>query len=481
MHWASVELLVDRAQAVRPDFQVTEGNAQAVSELCYRLDGIPLALELAAARAQVMTPAQMVAELEHRFDFLVSRKRDVEHRHQTLRAAMEWSYRLLSPQLQRLFAGLSIFRGGWTAQAAEAVCGEPQALEHLEELRECSLILAEQTQGEIRFRMLETLREYAAEQLDPEEDAALRHRHAEYYLALAEKAEPKLKGEHEALWLDKLETEHDNLRAALAWFKSAEDGAEPHLRLAKSLGSFWDTRGYYKEGRTHLEEALAREGVGGPTTLRAGALIWAAWLAVELLDYATASSLCQESLEIAQGLEDKKAVARALSGLAHALSRQGAIRRDEARALYERCMAIHRELDDRGGISAIFHSLALLHISQARSALCPVHEYEAALHLQEQSVAIMREVGSKSSLAKGLWLLGMAVDGVGDTARAVALTEEAYALAREVGDKWMVLVTARDLAELARKRGDHETADAFEEERRIYTRQLYGDGAGPSR
>ena len=187
MHWASVELLVDRAQAVRPDFQVTEGNAQAVSELCYRLDGIPLALELAAARAQVMTPAQMVAELEHRFDFLVSRKRDVEHRHQTLRAAMEWSYRLLSPQLQRLFAGLSIFRGGWTAQAAEAVCGEPQALEHLEELRECSLILAEQTQGEIRFRMLETLREYAAEQLDPEEDAALRHRHAEYYLALAEK------------------------------------------------------------------------------------------------------------------------------------------------------------------------------------------------------------------------------------------------------------------------------------------------------
>jgi predicted ATPase len=207
----SVQLFVDRAQKVRPDFQVTPANAPAVSELCYRLEGIPLALELAAARVQVLTPVQMLAQLEHRFDFLVSRKRDEARRHQTLRAAMDWSYQLLSPELQRFFARLSVFRGGWTLEAAAAVASDEwqvtsdespitshqspvisNALDTLAQLQECSLVQAEEAGAEMRFRMLETLREYAGEQLASEEQAALRERHADYFLHWVEEAEPKL-------------------------------------------------------------------------------------------------------------------------------------------------------------------------------------------------------------------------------------------------------------------------------------------------
>ena len=174
----SVQLFVDRAQAAMPHFQVTSGNAPAVAELCHRLEGLPLAIELAAARALVLTPAQMLKQLEQRFGFLVSRKRDATERHKTLEAAIEWSYRLLTPELQRFFARLSVFRGGWTAEAAEAVCEEPLALDYLAQLRECSLVLAEETRGgRMRFRMLESLREYAANNYLAEGRPLNRERH----------------------------------------------------------------------------------------------------------------------------------------------------------------------------------------------------------------------------------------------------------------------------------------------------------------
>jgi predicted ATPase len=211
----SVQIFTDRAQAVRSEFEVTSANARAVAELCRRLEGIPLAVELAAARAQVLTPAQMLAQIADRFDLLVSRERDVPTRHRTLRAALDWSYQLLSPELQRLFARLSVFRGGWTAEATEAVCEEPKALDYLEVLRECSLVVAEEQTQEMRFHMLETLREYAREQLSPEERVVLEQRHAAHFLALAEQAMPELLGPKQGIWLARLEQEHDNLRSAL--------------------------------------------------------------------------------------------------------------------------------------------------------------------------------------------------------------------------------------------------------------------------
>jgi non-specific serine/threonine protein kinase len=295
MQCESVQLFVDRAQAVLADFQVTRANASAVAELCHRLEGIPLAIELAAARAQVMSPVQILAQLEHRFDFLVSRQRDVAMRHRTLRAAIDWSYQLLSPELQRFFAQLSVFRGSWTVEAAEAICdfGLPildsgadaatiqnpkskiqnvDVLDYLAQLRECSLILAEESAGEMRFWMLETLREYGQEKLaDWSEAEVIGRRHRDYFCALVETARENFQGPDEPRWIERLESEHDNIRAALACCQAAPDGAEVGARMVFALWRFWWVHGYMTEGRKHTAAILAREDLG-PTRARRSAL-----------------------------------------------------------------------------------------------------------------------------------------------------------------------------------------------------------------
>ncbi len=289
----SVRLFVDRAQAVRPDFQVTNQNAPAVAELCDRLEGIPLAIELAAARAQVLSPAQMVQQLSplrrptswvpregqgegsRRFDVLVSRRRDAVERHRTLRATLDWSYRLLSPDLQRMFARLSVFQGGWSLAAAEAVCDEPAALDRLEELRACSLVLAGEDgtarEGQVRFRMLDTLSEYAAGQLSPPDLADARRRHLGYFLLLAEEAEPQLHGPRQGEWLDRLETERANFRAAPDCRL-----ASASLLLSGASGRFAATwwravsflRSYSRASPPTIRSSAVRACVPGPCTAR---------------------------------------------------------------------------------------------------------------------------------------------------------------------------------------------------------------------
>ncbi len=457
MHFASVQLFVDRAQAVRPDFQVTERNAKSVAALCYGLEGIPLALELAAARAQVMSPARMVAELEHRFDFLVSRKRDVDGRHRTLRAAMDWSYRLLSPELQRFFASLSVFRGGWAAEAAEEVCEEAKALEYLEELRACSLILAEESADEaggMRFRMLETLREYAREQLSPEEQTALGHRHGEHYLALAEEADPRLTGPEQAQWLDRLETEHDNLRAALAWCKSAEDGAEAGLRLAGALWRFWQTRGYVSQGRGHLVEALKQKGATVSTLARAKALNGAGVLARRQGDYLAARALHEESLVIRRELGDRYSIAGSLHNLGNVASHQGDY--GAARALYEEALAINRQIGNRAWEAFNLGSLGL--VAQAQG------DYAAARSLHEESLAIERELGHKHGIAGSVHNLGELARRQGDYGTARALYEEALTINREIGNRAWEAENLRELGLVAEEEGDYAAAEALVKE-----------------
>jgi predicted ATPase len=258
----SVRLFIDRAQAAKPDFQVTAGNAPAIAALCDGLEGIPLALELAAARAQVLTPAQMLAGLDQRFGLLVSRKRDVSERQRTLKGAVEWSYRLLAPDLQRFFCRLSVFRGGWTAEAAEQVCEEPLALDHLAQLRECSLVLAETSAGDgegdaMRFRMLETLREFGEGQLTAPEAAALAGRHASAFLALAERPFPTSTARtRRGGWAASPPSmKTSGWRSATAWTpRSEEDG----LRLAVAVSNYWLVRGHLREARGFLDEALRR-------------------------------------------------------------------------------------------------------------------------------------------------------------------------------------------------------------------------------
>jgi non-specific serine/threonine protein kinase len=244
MRSESERLFLERAMAAAPEFVLGDRHAAAVPEICRRLDGIPLAIELAAARVRVLSPEQIVARLSDRFGLLVGASRTAPIRHRTLRAALEWSYDLLSEHEQPVFDRIAVFAGGWGLEAAEAVCGEPasppgEVLDELTRLVDKSLVLADPRGREVRYRLLETVREFALDRLAARgETESVRWRHAEFYRALAERAEPELRGVEQASWLARLELEHDNLRAALHW--AAEAGApELALHLAGALWRFW--------------------------------------------------------------------------------------------------------------------------------------------------------------------------------------------------------------------------------------------------
>lgn len=349
----SVQLFVDRAQAVRPDFQITNHNAPAIAKLCAGLEGIPLALELAASRAQVLTPFQMLGQMERRFDLLVGRKRGTTERHRTLRAAVDWSYQLLSPELQRFFARLSVFRGGWTLEAAQAVSGEPLALDYLAQLRECSLVLAEEAtpsnQPEMRFSMLETLREYSQDRLaELEEVAATRSRHLRWCVDLAERAAPQLEGGEQVQWLARLEQEHENLRAALDW--ALEQDATVCLHLAGSLGRFFEVKGHWAEGRAWLEQALAHTAneTRMSPPVRAQALARAGDLARHQGDYPSASASYEQALAVAQEASDKQSIASLLNSLGHVVFSQSDYMM--AHTFYTEALAFQRQLGDKKGV-----------------------------------------------------------------------------------------------------------------------------------
>jgi predicted ATPase/Flp pilus assembly protein TadD len=456
----SVRLFIDRAQASRPDFQVTNRNAPAVAELCDRLEGIPLALELAAARAQVLTPAQMLAQLAHRFDFLVGRKRDTTERHRSLRAAMEWSYRLLSPDLRRFFTRLSLFRGGWTLEAAEAVCEEPLALDYLEHLKECSLVLTEKVEGAMRFRMLETLREFAAEQMSQEDRFACARRHADFFLALTQAARSKWTGPGQGEWLDRMEREHDNLRAALMWFLNEPEGAEAGLEMTNSLWPFWDIRGYWREGRTWLIEALAK--APEPTTTRGKALKGAGVLFERLGDHAKAQPLFEEGLVMHRGLEDRIGTIDLLNALGAAAIMQSNL--PAARSRLEEALALAREEGSRYWIGNILNNLGVVCFRQG--------DYAAAGVFSEESIVLSRERGDRHSAAEALSNLAGVRYFQGDHAAARALLEEELAINRELGDKMGIAGTLNNMGKLATGQGDYAAARSLYEEALSINREI---------
>ena len=407
----AVALFVARAQAARPDFRLN-GNSRAVAEICVALDGLPLALELAAARVSLLSAEALRARLGQRLPLLVHGPRDVPARQQTLRAAIDWSYDLLDEDERELFARLAVFAGGCSVEGAEEVC--EARLEALASLVDKSLVLqrgAAEVGG--RFGMLGTVREYALERLEERGEAdPLRRRHAEHFVALAEQAEPELKSGEAAAWLERLQGELDNIRASLAWAGAAGE-AELELRLASALEYFLRLRGHLSEGRRWLEGALARGGEA-PPAVRAKALNAAANVVDRLGEYALSRSFTEQALAIRRELGDEREVARMLSNLGS--------------------LAIHD--DDRERAAALF----------------------------EETIPLFRKFGDGRALMVTLSNLAVIADLGGDYARGRALGEEALAVARQEGDQDQISVSLHNLARAAlRQRTFDEAGRRFAE------------------
>src|SRR6516162_8486227 len=305
----AIRLFVDRAALAQSGFTLTERTAPAIAQICRRLDGMPLAIEFAAARVRMLSPDQIAARLDDRFRLLTAARRQILPRQQTLRATMDWSYDLLSEPEQALLRRLSVFAGGWPFEAAEAVCAgdgvaAPAILDLLTQLVDKSLVIAETHGGEARYRLLETVRQYGAEKLQGAGEAAeVRRRHRDWFVALAEQAEPELRGMRQRLWSDRLEMEHDNLRAAYEWTMTEPEGRREGLRLATALFSFWRSIGYWSEGHEWLEQGLLSSGDVAPS-IRAKALANAALFAWRARKDERAIALAEEGLAVCKEVGD---------------------------------------------------------------------------------------------------------------------------------------------------------------------------------
>ena len=458
LEYEAVRLFVERATQTSPAFRLSRRNAEVVVEICLHLDGIPLALELAAARVRSLPPSEICARLGDRLRLLVAGSRAAAPRHQTLRAAIDWSYDLLSPPERSLLHRLSVFAGGWRLKEAEAVCAEAdgagdaepwETLDLLTSLVEKSLVCAETGEkGAMRYRLQETVRQYARERLQESgEEQSQRGRHRDEFCRLAEWARPEMQGPGQTVVLDRLEEEHDNLRAALDCCLEDPDGAQLGLRLAGDLFFLWWIRGYFAEGQRHYAAALGRAGAEEPTAARARALSRAGGLLSVHGDAAAARPLFEEGLAIARALGDRKAEANLLCNLGDI-----SIESDPptARAALEESLAIHRETENPSGIA---HSALLLGNVALRQ-----EERAEAQALYAESLALNRALGNPQKTGHALWCLARSAMSLGDHARARTLLEECVALFRELHDPWGLSAALALAGEAAMQVGDDAQA-----------------------
>lgn len=460
----SVQLFLERARAVKPDFELNEENAPLIAEICARLDGLPLALELAAARIRVLTPRAMLQRLGQSLKLLAGGARDLPERQQTIRNTIQWSCDLLSDDEQRLFRRLAVFVGGFTLEAAEAICndaGELDVLDGVASLVDKSLLQQrEQADGEPRFTMLLTIKEYGLGQLEAHgERAATEQAHTNHFLALAEQAEPQLTGANPKRWLDQLEQEHDNLRAVFE--RVLQQGqADEGLRLAGAIWRFWSLRSHFREGRERLATLLQATATAGPTALRAKVLSGAATLEQNQGDYEVARVLFEEVLSIRRTLNDKPGIAAALTSLGWVGWRQNEY--DRAWALSEEAAALQQELGNQPGVI------------QARSTLAWVAhhrgDFEQARAIHEECVRERRRLGDKHRLAFSAGILGWTLQKLGELDEAVRLVDEALRTMQELGDRQMVGWFSTHRGNLALEQGDRALATTMlETGRTIFT------------
>jgi len=527
--YEAVRLFIERAVAVKPDFSLTEENAQAVAAICYRLDGLPLAIELAAARIRLFSPQAMLPRLESRLKLLIGGGRDLSTRQQTLRSAIDWSYDLLNDWERQLFRRLAVFNGGFTLEAVERICDYDEGLrvdvfEGVEALLTGNLLQQrEGRDGEPRFWMLETIHEYATEKLAGSgEVKPLQREQALYFMGLAEEAEPHLIGEMQQEWLDRLEDEYDNIRAALAWASEqakapdsgeAAEAVDVGLRISGAIWHFWGMKSLLTEGRAHLQraistaeafEALPSTGLVGATGGRnkvkalngAGNLAYSqgdtsaarafseAALALgretsdkpsvdtslSILgqiarlngDYTAARSLLEESLTLAREAGDKRSISARLGSL-------GVISYDQgdyatAQALFEESLVLAREVGDKWSISNCLENLGNLTLEEG--------DYTATRALYEESLALRKELGNKEGLATSLNYLAIVALEEGNYTAAQALFEESLVLAREIGNKWEINYALKGMGRVALAEGDHAAARRLFEESLTLDREI---------
>jgi predicted ATPase/DNA-binding SARP family transcriptional activator/Tfp pilus assembly protein PilF len=492
----AMALFTERAQGVRPDFVVTETTAPALAQLCRRLDNIPLAIELAAARTSALSVEEIAERLDDRFRLLSGGARTAVPRQQTLRAMVDWTYDALSDAERRVFDRLAVFGSSFDLEAAEQVVGDNEVLDVLTGLVNKSLVVAERpgAGGRTRYRLLETMRLYARERLAESGDASeVRTRHLARAVAIATEAQAAVDGPDQAAVLDRLEAEHDDLRVALAWGTSGGD-PEPALRLAVALGRFWEVRGHLSEGRSWLEGALAAGGGGDLPGLRAAALNSAAVLAQHQGDYNASRGLYEHSLALRRRLDDRLGTAAALVGLGNLAALQG--RLDAARDLFSESLAIGRDLDHDRVVAASLTNLGW--VAHGRGDLRGARAmYEEALDvrrrqgdghgtamvlanlgdlalqqgdlgtshaLHTEGLDLRRRLGDRSGVADSLAALGKVALAWGDRETAHTLQSQGLAERRRVGDRPGMPASLSALAELARLDGDWATAGALLEE-----------------
>ena len=447
MQYEAVRLFVERARATRPGLTLTEQNAPALVEICRRLDGIPLALELAAARANVFSVEQIAARLDDRFRLLTAGRRTALPRQQTLRAMVDWSYDLLAEPERVLLRRLSVFAGGWTFEAAESVgAGDGietyAVLDLLAQLVDKSLVLVEDQHGDLRYRLLETIRQYAREKLiEAGEEIRSRDRHLAFFLRLAEETEPVVRATQDRRVLDELEEEYDNLRVALEWSLAPPQPAGAVLRLSGALAWFWWVRGYHDEGCHWLARALAVP--SDRSAARMKALHGAGWLAHHRRDAATARALLRESLAIARELDDRWTIAWVL----HALGRVAYFDNDAAaaRSLGEESLAIAEEVHDDWLIAYALHLLGLAAYIAA--------DYPTARAYYERSLAIRRQIGYREGIGILIFLTGLVAVREGDLIEACMLYRESLAIIRDLGGPWSVSMHLAVFSHLAATQG----------------------------
>ncbi|HZO90044.1 MAG TPA: tetratricopeptide repeat protein [Chthonomonadaceae bacterium] len=445
MDYDAVRLFVERACSHRSEFALTRQNGPAVAEICHQLDGIPLAIELAAARIRAMAVEKIAERLDDRFRLLTSGSRTVLPRQQTLRALIDWSYDLLSEQEQLLLSRLSIFAGGWTLEAAEAVCAgqgieDWEVLDLLTGLVDKSLVLYEEREGQARYRLLETVRQYAAEESEAGgEQEALHRRHLDYFSQYLEPKKPNL--------AERSEREYANLRAALEWCRTQEDSAGAGLRLAGWLSHFWGMRGRYSEGRQWLETMLQKSS-RTPMALRAGALFQVGYMAGAQGDYAAARAFYEESLAIYRQLDDQQEIASVLNMLALLAHFQGDY--STALSLYEQSRIINEALGNTSGVAYVLNNQGLAAYHQG--------DYAAARACYEKCLPTFQEMGNKYGMVLTLDNLGLLSTAEGDYASARALQRQGLEIARDLGYKGGVVWFLEGFAKLAAAQQQGERA-----------------------